>query len=36
LVHDPARRMMPAPVRAILRLIDVTDFLVLEPAPGAP
>jgi hypothetical protein len=28
--------MMPAPVRAVLRLIGVTDFLVLEPATGAP
>jgi deazaflavin-dependent oxidoreductase (nitroreductase family) len=33
LVHDPSRRMVPGPVRLILRLIDVTDFLVLEPAP---
>lgn len=35
-VHDPSRRMMPGPVRLILRLIDVTDFLVLEPASSAP
>ena len=34
-VHDPSQRMMPWPVRLILRLIDVTDFLVLEPAAGA-
>jgi len=34
-VHDPSQRMMPWPVRLILRLIDVTDFLVLEPATGA-
>jgi deazaflavin-dependent oxidoreductase (nitroreductase family) len=35
-VHDPSHRMMPAPVRAVLRLIGVSDFLVLEPATGAP
>jgi deazaflavin-dependent oxidoreductase (nitroreductase family) len=35
-VHDPSRRMMPWPVRLILRLIDVTDFLVLKPTSGAP
>ena len=34
-IHDPSQRMMPWPVRLILRLIDVTDFLVLEPATGA-
>ena len=34
-VHDPSRRMMPGPVRLILRLIGVTDFLVLESASGA-
>jgi deazaflavin-dependent oxidoreductase (nitroreductase family) len=32
-VHDPARRAVPAPVRAILRLIDVADFIHLEPEP---
>ena len=35
-VHDPSRQMMPGHVRLILRLIGVTDFLVLEPATGAP
>jgi hypothetical protein len=35
-VHDPSHRTMPAPVRAVLRLIGVSDFLVLEPATGAP
>ena len=35
-VHDPSRQMMPGPVRLILGLIGVTDFLVLEPATGAP
>lgn len=35
-VHDPSLQMMPGPVRFILGLIGVTDFLVLEPATGAP
>ena len=35
-IHDPSRRMMPWPVRLILRLVGVTDFLVLEPGAGAP
>ncbi len=35
-VHDPSRRMVPWPVRLILRLIGVADFLVLKPAAGAP
>lgn len=30
-VHDPARRSVPAPVRAALRLIDVDLFLELDP-----
>jgi deazaflavin-dependent oxidoreductase (nitroreductase family) len=34
-VHDPSRRMVPWPVRIVLRLIDVTDFLVLEVDPAA-
>ena len=29
-VRDPARRSMPAPVRAVLRLIDVDLFLELD------
>jgi deazaflavin-dependent oxidoreductase (nitroreductase family) len=33
-VHDPSRRMVPWPVRVVLRLIGVTDFLVLEVAPS--
>jgi hypothetical protein len=32
LVHDPSRRMIPGPPRAVLELIDVDDFLVLRPA----
>ena len=35
-VHDPAHRMVPWPVRLILGLIGVTDFLVLQPAADAP
>jgi deazaflavin-dependent oxidoreductase (nitroreductase family) len=34
-VHDPTRRAVPAPVRPILRLIDVDDFIQLDPAPRA-
>jgi deazaflavin-dependent oxidoreductase (nitroreductase family) len=30
IVHDPSRRMVPGPVRLFLRLLGVTDFLVLE------
>ena len=29
-VRDPARRSVPAPVRAVLRLIDVDLFLELD------
>jgi deazaflavin-dependent oxidoreductase (nitroreductase family) len=36
LVHDPSRAMVPRPVRCVLALIDVDDFLVLRDAgPGA-
>ena len=35
-VHDPSRRMVPWPVRLVLRLIGVTDFLVLEVDPKPP
>jgi deazaflavin-dependent oxidoreductase (nitroreductase family) len=34
-IHDPTRGAVPAPVRAILRLLDVADFVQLEPAPQA-
>jgi len=34
IVHDPSRRMVPWPVRLVLRLIGVTDFLVLEVDPA--
>jgi deazaflavin-dependent oxidoreductase (nitroreductase family) len=30
LVHDESRRAMPAPVRQILGLLDVHDFLLLK------
>lgn len=30
IVRDPARRLVPAPVRPILRLIDVDRFLELD------
>ncbi len=35
LVHDEGRRAMPAPVRLILSLVHVTDFLALTPEPTA-
>jgi deazaflavin-dependent oxidoreductase (nitroreductase family) len=35
IVHDPTRREVPAPVRAILRLIDVDYFLQLRRQPEA-
>ncbi len=36
-VHDPAGRSVPALVRAVLRLIDVDDFLELDRGkPGSP
>jgi hypothetical protein len=34
-VHDPGRRLVPAPVRAILRLIGVELFLPLDRATSA-
>jgi deazaflavin-dependent oxidoreductase (nitroreductase family) len=35
-VHDPARHGMPPPVRLILGLVDVDDFLLLDRAPPVP
>ena len=35
LVRDPARRLVPLPVRLILRLIGVDYFLQLDAAPPA-
>lgn len=32
LVHDPTRRLVPAPIRIALRLMRVDDFLVLRRA----
>jgi deazaflavin-dependent oxidoreductase (nitroreductase family) len=34
-VHDESRRLAPRPVRPILRLLGVTDFLQLSTAPAA-
>jgi deazaflavin-dependent oxidoreductase (nitroreductase family) len=33
LIVDPTRRLMPLPVRLILRLLRVTEFLVMTPVP---
>jgi deazaflavin-dependent oxidoreductase (nitroreductase family) len=30
IAHDPERRLVPAPVRPILRLVHVSDFMVLR------
>ncbi len=32
-VHDPARRSAPAPVRVVLRLINADQFLALDRKP---
>jgi deazaflavin-dependent oxidoreductase (nitroreductase family) len=32
-VHDESRSRVPLPVRAVLRLLDVADFLCFEVAP---
>ena len=32
LVHDPSHRLVPLPVRPVLRLIGADDFLVLHAA----
>jgi deazaflavin-dependent oxidoreductase (nitroreductase family) len=34
LVHDEARMAVPPPVRVVLGLLGVADFLVLEPQTG--
>jgi deazaflavin-dependent oxidoreductase (nitroreductase family) len=34
IVHDPSRRLVPAPVRPILRLIGVDHFMELDRAPA--
>jgi deazaflavin-dependent oxidoreductase (nitroreductase family) len=31
---DPDRRLVPGPVRAVLRILDVSDFLSMRPAPA--
>jgi deazaflavin-dependent oxidoreductase (nitroreductase family) len=33
---DPSGRLMPAPVRAFMRLLRVTDYVRLSPAIGPP
>ena len=33
LVHDEQRRLVPAPVRFLLRRFDVADFHELTPGP---
>jgi hypothetical protein len=33
-VHDPSRRPVPPPVRAILALMGVEYFLELDRTPG--
>jgi deazaflavin-dependent oxidoreductase (nitroreductase family) len=30
-VHDPARALVPAPVRPMLRAVNVSEFMVLRP-----
>ena len=36
LVHDPARSLVPRPIRLALRLLRVEDFLVAAVASDAP
>jgi len=31
---DPERRLVPGPVRVVLGLLDVSDFMSLRPAPA--
>lgn len=31
---DPDRRLVPGPVRLVLQIFDVTDFLSMRPAPA--
>jgi deazaflavin-dependent oxidoreductase (nitroreductase family) len=31
---DPERRLVPSPVRVVLGLLDVNDFLSMRPAPA--
>ena len=31
---DPERRLVPAPVRVVLGLLDVSEFMSLRPAPA--
>jgi deazaflavin-dependent oxidoreductase (nitroreductase family) len=34
-VHDPSRRLVPPPIRIILRQLGVEDFMLLDAAPPA-
>ena len=34
-IHDPARRLVPLPVRDVLRLIGADTFLLLDAAPNS-
>ena len=36
LVHDDRRTLVPAPVRLVLGVVDVTDFLVSRRSPPRP
>jgi deazaflavin-dependent oxidoreductase (nitroreductase family) len=36
IVHDAQRSLVPSPVRPMLRLANVTDFMVLQRAPTEP
>jgi deazaflavin-dependent oxidoreductase (nitroreductase family) len=31
ILHDPARALVPAPVRAVLGVVNVSEFMVLRP-----
>lgn len=31
---DPERRLVPGPVRVVLQMLDVSDFLSMRPAPA--
>jgi deazaflavin-dependent oxidoreductase (nitroreductase family) len=36
IVHDPARRRVPAPIRPIFAAIDVNDFMLLRRHDASP
>jgi deazaflavin-dependent oxidoreductase (nitroreductase family) len=35
-LHDPSHHLVPIPARWILRIVDVDDFLILQPAHRDP